>query len=244
MVEQHSEQEHHAEHGAQPVRVPLGERDALEHHAVDEGTQRRADRRAEAPGHEAAADDGADDVDELLTHSGVRLHRRGAEQRDHAHEPGGAGGGHEKADLGPHDRHPHLARRGDLPADREDPVARPCAQQHPGGEHRDEEPPEHGDVERAAADRDRGAEQRLDRVVHRHVRHSLDRDLSRDELGHGEVDPREDEERAEGDDEAGQARLHHHVAVERPDRQRERERQEGGDPDVQAPLRGDDADHE
>ncbi len=67
-------QQHHAEEGLQPVRVPAGVDDALVDHAVDEGADSGADRGAVAAGQQAAADHGRDDVDELVADTLTGLH--------------------------------------------------------------------------------------------------------------------------------------------------------------------------
>ena len=59
---------------------------------------------------------------------------------------------------------------------------------------------------------------------------------TRDQLGDAEVRALEDEERAQGDQEAGDAGAHHHVAVEEPDRQTEDQRQDGADDQVDAEV--------
>ena len=70
VVDQDRAEQHHAEEGVQPVAVPAGVDDALVDHAVDQRAERGADRRAVATGQQAATDDGADDVDELLADTG------------------------------------------------------------------------------------------------------------------------------------------------------------------------------
>src|SRR5919201_6664815 len=73
-VDHHREQEHRAEERVEPVRVEAGEHDALGGHAEDERADRGADRRAVAAGQQRPADDGGDDVDELVADAQAGLH--------------------------------------------------------------------------------------------------------------------------------------------------------------------------
>ena len=124
VVDQHRDQQDHAEEQEAPVGVPARELDADERHADDRRAQRRADRGAEAARQHAAADDRGDDVLELLADALAGLRGR-QPQRDHdarqrAHERRG----HEQPDLHARDRHADVAGGVRVTADAEDPVAR------------------------------------------------------------------------------------------------------------------------
>src|SRR6478735_11007845 len=68
-VDHDGEQEHDAEEGLEPVRVPPGVDDAQAGHAEDEGADGHADGVAVAAGQERATHDGGDDVEELVAHA-------------------------------------------------------------------------------------------------------------------------------------------------------------------------------
>src|SRR5919112_3015240 len=87
-VDQHREQQHHAQEGTEPVRVPAGVHDALGGHAEDERAERGADRRAVAAGEQGATDDRGDDVDELVADAEAGLDGAEVEQQVHPEEPG------------------------------------------------------------------------------------------------------------------------------------------------------------
>src|SRR5215218_854985 len=122
-VDHHGEQQHDAEEGLEPVRVPPGVDDAEAGHAEDEGTDGDADGVAVAAGEERATHDGGDDVEELVADAVAGLERVVVVQVVHAGEPGEEGNGHEEADLDPGDRDTHRASRGGVAADGVDPVA-------------------------------------------------------------------------------------------------------------------------
>src|SRR5215475_11659049 len=60
-VQEHRDEEDHADEGKRPVRVPLRIDHAELNHPEDACAEERADDRAVAAGQQAAADDGADD---------------------------------------------------------------------------------------------------------------------------------------------------------------------------------------
>src|SRR4051794_14423633 len=151
-IDQDGAEEHHAEEGLEPVGVPAGVDDALVHHAEHEGTEDRADRGAVAAGEQTAADDGRGDVDQLLADALAGLHGVEGEQLVHAEEPGTETHGHEQRDLGELHGDTDGPRGLLAAADREDPVAVLGAQQHPGGDGREDQPPHHGDLHLHPAD--------------------------------------------------------------------------------------------
>src|SRR6478752_10815942 len=119
-VDHDGEQEHDAEEGLEPVRVPPGIHDAQAGHAEDEGADGHADRVAVTAGQERATDHRGDDVEELVAHAVAGLEGVEVVEVVHAGEPGEEGHGHEETDLDPGDRHAHGASRGGVAADRVD----------------------------------------------------------------------------------------------------------------------------
>ena len=79
-------------------------------------------------------------------------------------------------------------------------------------------------------------EDRLERAEPGHLVDVRGRDRAGDELGDAEVGALQHEERAEGDQEAGNPGAHHEISVEEPDDQREDQRDDRADPEVQAEL--------
>ena len=71
---------------------------------------------------------------------------------------------HEQPDLDLVHRHADGPRALQVAADREDPVADAGLEQHVGGDEREQDPPEHGDPDRDAADVERGREDLLGRI--------------------------------------------------------------------------------
>src|SRR3954454_15190879 len=116
-------EQHHAEEGLEPVRVPVGVDDALLDHAEHERPEDRADRGTRAAGQQTAADHRRGDVDQFLAHTLAGLHGVEGEQVVHAHEPGGEADQHEQADLREGDRHAPRPGGVLVAAHREDPVA-------------------------------------------------------------------------------------------------------------------------
>ena len=98
-VDQHGEQQHHAEEGLEPVGVPAGVDDAEAGHAEDERADRDADRVAVAAGEQRAADDRGDDVEELVADAVAGLQRVEPVEGVHADEPAEERHRHEQADL-------------------------------------------------------------------------------------------------------------------------------------------------
>src|SRR5581483_9130092 len=94
-VEEHGCEQDRALERVGPVAVPLRVDDSELHHPEHRGTEERADHRAVAARQEAAADDRADDEDELEANALLRLHRAQLERLDDAHQRGNAGRGHE-----------------------------------------------------------------------------------------------------------------------------------------------------
>src|SRR6476661_10062388 len=90
-VDHDGEQEHDAEEGLEPVRVPPGIHDAQAGHAEDEGADGHADGVAVAAGEHRAADDRRDDVEELVADAVAGLERVVVVQVVHAGEPGQEG---------------------------------------------------------------------------------------------------------------------------------------------------------
>src|SRR6478736_4977534 len=86
-VDHHGEQEHDAEEGAEPVRVPAGVDDAEARHAEDERADGDADGVAVAAGEEGSADDGGDDVEELVPDAVAGLEGVELVEGVHADEP-------------------------------------------------------------------------------------------------------------------------------------------------------------
>src|ERR1035438_165863 len=74
-VQEDGKQEHQAQEGLEPVRVPARVDDALRGHPEDEGADRGADSRPVTAGEEGATHDCRDDVEELVTNTLSRLHR-------------------------------------------------------------------------------------------------------------------------------------------------------------------------
>src|ERR671921_1763561 len=163
-VDQHREQQHRAEEGVEPVRVEPGEHDALGGHAEDERADRSADHAAVAAGQEAAADDRGDDVDELVADAQAGLHRGEVEQQVHAVEPGQERHAHEQANFDLGDGDADGAGGVLVAADGEDPVADLGAEQDPGADRDEQQPPQHGDLDGHEPQRDVGGEERLGRV--------------------------------------------------------------------------------
>src|SRR6185312_196722 len=162
-VDQHGEQQHGAEEGVEPVGVEPGEHDALGGHAEDERADRGADHAAVAAGQEAAADDRGDDVDELVPDAQPGLHRGEVEQQVHAVEPGQERHAHEQADLDLGDGDADGAGGIGVAAGGEDPVADLGAEQDPGADRDEHQPPQHGDLDGDEAQGDVGGEQGLGR---------------------------------------------------------------------------------
>ena len=140
IIEQDRQQQHDAQECVEPVGIPPGERDADARHSEDERPNRGANHGPIATRQAAAANDGGDDVDELLADA-LALQRRSETQRRHdADQPRRARRGHEQRDLHPVDRHPHAARRFDVAPHGEDPASVVGAEQDPGGDQRDDDP--------------------------------------------------------------------------------------------------------
>src|SRR5207249_7848653 len=99
--------------------------------------------RAEAAGEQTAADDRADDEDELESDALLRLHRTELERLDDAHQRGNPGGHHEERDLRPGDRNADVPSGEWVPAGAIDPIAEARFREQPGADERDPDPPEH-----------------------------------------------------------------------------------------------------
>ena len=108
--QQDDTQEHEA-----PVGVPTRERDALHGHRHDHRADGAAERRAVAAGEQRPADDGGDDVLELLTVTGVGLERVEAEGQQHPDQPRRSRHEHEELGLGAGGGHADLAGASLLP---------------------------------------------------------------------------------------------------------------------------------
>src|SRR5437764_12410253 len=81
-VDGDSQEEDGAEEREVPGAVPAGVDHALEGHADDAGAKRGANGRAIAAGEEASADDGGDDVEELVADPLLGHGRTGLRERD------------------------------------------------------------------------------------------------------------------------------------------------------------------
>src|SRR5437867_7228568 len=84
-VEDDCEEEDRALEGERPVAVPLRVDDPELDHAEHRGAEAGADHGAVAAGEEAAADDRADDEDELEPDPLLRLHRPELDRLDDPH---------------------------------------------------------------------------------------------------------------------------------------------------------------
>src|SRR6185312_12236063 len=204
-VEVHTdgEQEHHAQEGEEPVRVEPGVDDALLGHAEDERADGRADGRPVATGEQTAADDRGDDVAELVAHTQAGLHRGGVEQQVHAVEPAQEPDAHEQPDLDLGHGYADGAGGGGVAAHGEDPVAGAGAEQDPGGQRGEQQPPQDGDLDVHEAERDVGGEDGLGGGEPVQFGDVVRGDGAGDALGDGQVDAAQGEERGQGDEEAG-----------------------------------------
>src|SRR5690349_12240247 len=189
-VEVHADgqQEHHAEEGEEPVGVEPGVDDALLGHAEDERADGGADRGAVAAGEQTPAHDRGDDVAELVAHAQAGLHGGGVEQQVHAVEPAQEPDTHEQPDLDLRDGHADRAGRGGVAADGEDPVAGSGAQQDPGGQRGEQQPPDDGDLDVHEAERDVGGEDGLGGGEPVQFGDVVRGDGAGDALGDGQVD--------------------------------------------------------
>ncbi len=154
----------------------------------------------------------------------------------HADEPGAEADEHEQRDLGEGDGHADRAGGLLAAADGEDPVAVLGAQQHPGGQGREDQPPHDRDLHLDAAHVEGRGEQGLGLVEAVHVADVVGGDVAGDELGDGEVDALQDQEGGQGHQEARQAGLHQHPAVEGADGERGDEGDDHAHPDVHGEL--------
>ena len=148
---------------------------------------------------------------------------------------------HEQADLHTGHRDTDRACGGGVAADCVDPVADLGALQHVGGQRREQQPPDDGDVQGDGSDLEVVGEDPVQGAEAVHLVDVGAGHRARDELGDAEVGALEDEERPQRDQEAGNARSHDEVAVEEPDAKAEDERQDGADPEVDAELIAEDA---
>src|SRR6476661_4250757 len=94
-VDHDGEQEHDAEEGLEPVRVPACVDDAEARHAEDERADGDAEGVAVAAGQERAADDRRDDVEELVADAVAGLEGVVVVEVVHAGEPAQEGHRHE-----------------------------------------------------------------------------------------------------------------------------------------------------
>ena len=152
-------------------------------------------------------------------------------------------GDHEQQHLDLLDRDADVAGGVLLAADGEDPVAEARAREHPGGQERDADPPDHADAE-VVGRPERAREDRRGALVPGDLDQARDAHRAGDDLGEAEVDALQDEERRERDDEARQLRLHHHEAVEEADAGGEGERDDDRRPHAEAPLGGQQAEQQ
>ena len=87
-------------------------------------------------------------------------------------------------------------------------------------------------------DGERRREHLLRRRPAGHVVHARRGDLTRNQFGHREIDTGEHQQRAQRDQEAGDLGLHHQIPVEKPDRQRDDQRQPRPRPQIQMQVVG------
>ena len=127
-------------------------RHAPDDFAEDERAERGAERGAVPAGQQRPADDRRDDRLELLPGAAQDVGVSDAQDLDARKERGGRRGRHEQEDLHPVHGNADVPRGFLRSADREDPVAGSGAQQHPGRDRGDREPPQDRDDYGAAGE--------------------------------------------------------------------------------------------
>src|SRR6478735_6191913 len=213
-VDHHGEQEHDAEEGAEPVRVPAGVDDAEARHAEDERAEGDADGVAVAARQQRAADDRRDDVEELVADAVAGLQDVEVVEVVHAGEPAEERDGHEEADLDGGDGHADRSGGRRVATHGIDPVADLGALEHIGRQGDEEQPPDHRDVQGDRTDLELVGEDPVQAGVPVHLVDVGAGHRAGDELGHAQVGALEDEERPEGDEEARYPGAHDQIAVE------------------------------
>ena len=121
-------------------------------------------------------------------------------------------------------------------ADGVDPVADLRPLKDVTGQRYEQQPPDHGDRQRHAKDVELVREDGVQEVVAVHLVDVGARDRAGDQLGHAQVRTLQDEERAEGDQEAGDTGSHHEVPVDESHQQAEHQREDRSHDQVDAEL--------